>query len=124
MRVQALGVFDETLLIITSDHGESLTEHSIFFDHHGLYDVTIRVPLILYSDALPKGRRFRAHVQHIDLTPTILNLLNIKTEIYFEGLNLLPLIFEDIEDEPTTLRDFVYVEESYTQRKFTLRTTH
>jgi arylsulfatase A-like enzyme len=40
------GLMDTTLLVITSDHGESLTEHGIFFDHHGLYDPTIRVPLL------------------------------------------------------------------------------
>ena len=50
------GVLDESVVILTSDHDESLTEHNIFFgraspyiffDHHGLYDVTIRVPLII-----------------------------------------------------------------------------
>ena len=121
--LEHLGVLDETLLIVTSDHGESLTEHGIFFDHHGLYDVTIRVPLMMYSGALPQGRRFKVYVQHVDLVPTILNLLGIKTEIYFDGFNLLPLIFEKIEDEPTALRNSIYVEESYTERKFALRTT-
>jgi len=118
-----LGLLDETLLIITSDHGESLIEHDIFFDHHGLYDVTIRVPLIMYSEAFPQGRRLRTYVQHVDLAPTVLNLLGIKTEIYFEGFDLLPLIFEKIDDEATALRSSIYVEESYTQRKFALRTT-
>lgn len=121
--LEHLGVIDEAFLIITSDHGESLIEHNIFFDHHGLYDATIRVPLIMYSEALPQRKRFKAYVQHVDLAPTILNLLGVKTRIYFDGFNLLPLIFEEIADELTALRDFIYVEESYTERKFALRTT-
>ena len=51
--LEELGMLDDTLIVITSDHGESLTEHGVYFDHHGLYDVSIRVPLILYGADLP-----------------------------------------------------------------------
>jgi len=60
--LEQLIVLTKLFLIITSDHGESLTGHSIFFDHHGLYDVTIRVPLILYGEVLPREKRFKAYV--------------------------------------------------------------
>ena len=62
---------DNTVLIITSDHGESLTEHDIYFDHHGLYEVNTHVPLLIrYPRAFPPGRRVRGFVQHVDVVPT------------------------------------------------------
>ena len=39
-----LGLTEDTLVVFTGDHGESMTEHGIFFDHHGLYDCSIHVP--------------------------------------------------------------------------------
>src|SRR5690606_16047200 len=49
-------VKDNTLLIITADHGEILNEQLGWFDHHGLYEQTTRVPLIMrYPDRLPAG---------------------------------------------------------------------
>ncbi len=114
------GLLEDTLIIITSDHGESLTEHDILFDHHGLYDVTTHVPLILYY---PKGfsepRRMKGLVQHIDLAPTIYELLNIKYKDYeLDGASLMPLI----RGEKREIRQFVFNEESYVQRKIGFRT--
>ncbi|AGK60083.1 hypothetical protein Asulf_00047 [Archaeoglobus sulfaticallidus PM70-1] len=44
-------ILDDTFIILTADHGESLFEHGIFVDHHGLYDVNIHIPLIfLYPE--------------------------------------------------------------------------
>ena len=63
---------EDTLIILTSDHGESRTEHEIFFDHHGLYDVTSHGPLILFAPKLlTEAKRISALVQHVDLVPTL-----------------------------------------------------
>jgi len=113
------GIADQTLLIITSDHGESLSEHQIYFDHHGLYEVSIHVPLIMrYPEVLPGGKIIEGFVQHVDLVPTILDLLEIKhPQEDFDGESLMPLIRTGKE-----LRSSIYAEEAYAQRKIGIRT--
>ncbi len=113
-------LLDNTLIIITSDHGESLIEHSIFFDHHGLYDVTTHVPLIFYHpDIFPKSKKIKGLVQHIDVVPTLYDLLKIESKDFAcDGTSLLPLIRGEKEE----IRSFALSEESYVQRKIGIRT--
>lgn len=113
------GIYDDTLIIITSDHGESLTEHGIYFDHHGLYDVNTHVPLIMrYPPLFPEKKQIQDLVQHIDLVPTILEILNINVDEDFDGKSLLPLISHPKTDH----RSVIFTEESYVQRKRAIRT--
>lgn len=113
------GIANQTLVILTSDHGESLSEHQIYLDHHGLYEVSIHVPLIMrYPEVLPCDKTVEGFVQHVDLLPTILDLVGIKyPREDFDGESLMPLIREGKE-----LRSSVYVEEAYAQRKRAVRT--
>jgi len=115
------GLWDDTLIIVTSDHGESLTEHGIYFDHHGLYDVTTHVPLILrHPSVFSKPKRVSGLVQHTDLVPTILDILGIDDgDLGFDGRSLIPLIRGDVAE----IRPFTYSEESYVQKKRAIRTT-
>jgi arylsulfatase len=84
----------ETLVIITADHGEVLNEQKGYFDHHGLYEGNIHVPLILYwPGKLPAGRRVPGFVQNLDLAPTLLELAGIPDRDGMEGLSLLPTAF-------------------------------
>ncbi|NIQ05560.1 MAG: sulfatase-like hydrolase/transferase, partial [Candidatus Korarchaeota archaeon] len=85
------GIQDQTLIVLTSDHGESLIEHGIYFGHHGLYDETIHVPLILKYPTLPK-KRVKGFIQHSDLVPTTLNFLGMEYDD-FDGKSALPLIY-------------------------------
>ncbi|UCG44782.1 MAG: sulfatase [Candidatus Bathyarchaeota archaeon] len=114
-----LGVYDNTLIIFTSDHGESLTEHEIYFDHHGLYDVTLHVPLILKHPELPRHKRVDGLVQHTDITPTVLDVLGIThASSASDGTSLLPLIFS----EKDQLHDALYFDEVDWERKSAIRT--
>jgi arylsulfatase A-like enzyme len=99
------GILDETVLLITSDHGECLLEHGIFFDHHGgLYDEILHVPLIIRCPNLfPKGKRIKNLVQHTDITPTILEMLDIEWTRKDEGISLFPAIIENEK-----IRDYIY----------------
>ncbi len=115
-------ISEKTLVILTSDHGESLTEHGIFFDHHGLYDVSIHVPLILNGPGLPKGKRIKGLIQHVDLTPSILEILQaraVSSEKAFDGKSLMPLI----NGEVTEIHPAIFIEEAYYERKRAVRTT-
>ncbi len=87
------GVLDETLVIITADHGETLYDHECWFDHHGIYDVTLHVPLIIrYPAKVPAGKRISGYAQHYDLVPTMMELLGLETEIDFDGESLVPMM--------------------------------
>jgi arylsulfatase len=85
---------EETLIILTADHGEVLNEQLGYFDHHGLYEGNIHVPMILYLPGkLPKGKRVPGFVQNLDLAPTILDVAGIADRDNMEGLSMLPTIF-------------------------------
>jgi arylsulfatase A-like enzyme len=87
-------VQDDTLVAFTADHGEILDEQLGFYDHHGLYEGDVHVPLIMYSPAkLPQGKRVPGFVQNMDFVPTFLELAGVPQEtMQPEGKSLLPLI--------------------------------
>ena len=89
---QALApVRHETLVIVTADHGEVLNEQRGYFDHHGLYEGNVHIPLILYwPSKLLGGRRVPGFVQNLDVAPTVLELAGISDRYGMEGLSLLP----------------------------------
>lgn len=112
-------ILDNTLIVFTSDHGESLNEHGIYFTHHGLYDETIHVPLILRGPRLPKNKVIKGLVQHIDLVPTILDMLGAGMEdLDFDGKSLVPLVFNRIRQ----LHPAVYAGEVRYEHKRCIRT--
>ena len=87
------GIMDETIVILNGDHGETLYDHECWFDHHGLYDVTLHVPLIIrYPGKIPAGSRVSGYNQHKDLVPTIMDLAEIEIGIDFDGNSLMPLV--------------------------------
>ena len=87
---------DNTLIVFTADHGETLNEHECYFDHYGLYECTLRVPLIFHlPGVLPEGVRLPHYTLLEDYVPTILSILGLKKplrEIKFDGHSLLPLM--------------------------------
>ncbi|OME79522.1 sulfatase [Paenibacillus sp. FSL A5-0031] len=98
-KLNALGLEEETLVVITSDHGETLYEHDCYFDHHGLYDCTLVVPLIIkFPGRLPVGKRAQDVSVISDIMPTLLQLIGIDSDISFDGRSLLePVASEDSE---------------------------
>lgn len=88
------GMLDNTILIITSDHGEILYEHEYYFGHDiGLYDECIMIPLVIHVPGHEaRGMRISPLVQSLDIMPTLLALLEIEPPEYLEGKSLLPLI--------------------------------
>ena len=101
-------LYEKTLFIVTSDHGESLNDYQFQGrDYHGhsmlAYDVTLRVPLILCGPGAVKGIRSKQTFRHVDILPTLLSYLNLSADIDgdFEGQNLLEALAGGaISDEP------------------------
>ncbi|MEO8501683.1 MAG: sulfatase-like hydrolase/transferase, partial [Vicinamibacteria bacterium] len=81
---------DKVLVLLTSDHGESLGEHQE--STHGIfaYESTLRVPLILWSHTL-KPAVVKTPVRHIDLVPTLLDAIGQPPSPELPGRSLLPL---------------------------------
>ncbi|MFM7297456.1 MAG: sulfatase-like hydrolase/transferase, partial [Planctomycetota bacterium] len=84
-------VRERTLVVFTSDHGEGLGEHGEFTHSRLLYEGTLRVPLVLSNPKLfPDARVVSDRVVGlVDVTPTVLSMLGIASEVTFDGLPLL-----------------------------------
>ena len=94
----------ETLLIVTSDHGEGFGEHQDFYGHtHRLWQEIIGVPLVLCSsrDATPVRRP--ENVTSVDIAPTILDFLSLPLPDHFQGHTALSPV-------STAEREFVLAE--------------
>lgn len=97
-KLKELNILDETIIIITSDHGESLLErgyigHSSCSLQGNLYDEGIKIPLIMrYPAIIPKGKVIETQISQVDIMPTIFELLGLKYNIKFDGKSLIPLI--------------------------------
>jgi arylsulfatase A-like enzyme len=118
-KVESLGLTDDTLIVITSDHGETLYEHDCYFDHHGLYDCTLVVPLILkFPGRVPAGKRISDVSLIQDIMPTVLDLLGIKSGIKFNGRSLT----ERWQGKSTSRISEFYITECTWMRKHGWRT--
>ncbi|MFH5184342.1 sulfatase [Paenibacillus sp. TAB 01] len=119
--VEALGITEETLIVVTSDHGETLYEHDCYFDHHGLYDCTLVVPLILkFPGKIPAGKRVSDVTVIHDIMPTIMELLGIDEPLEPDGRSLVPFI----EGRPERKISELYLTECTWMRKHGWRTPH
>ena len=92
--LRELEVMDDTIIIITSDHGENFGEHKLMGHHFCLYDTLLHVPLVIrYPELFEPGVRVSEQVQLTDLFPTILDMLDIDWDRdYIQGSNLLSKI--------------------------------
>lgn len=109
------GLLDDTLLVVTGDHGESLDEHGE--NTHGLfvYDATQRVPLILrFPPAIPAGLTTDRLVSGVDLAPTILELLGLPPMDGVEGVSFAPVVRGETMPE----RPAVYAEAKLPERSY------
>lgn len=84
--------FRKTALIVTSDHGESLGQHGIYYDHWGPYEPSIDVPLIACGGKLARNTLRTALTGTIDIPPTLLDLAGCRIPETYAGRSLLPVI--------------------------------
>lgn len=93
-RLDELGLTQNTLLVLTADHGEELDEHGCWFDHHGLYEPNLRIPLILrLPGVVPAGQRVQSTASMLDITPTILDYAGVADDSApFQGRSLRNLV--------------------------------
>ena len=89
-KLSALGLEEDTLVVFTSDHGETLYDHECWFDHHGLYECTLTVPFAVKFPGRTSATRIPDVCQLKDVMPTLLDLMGIDAGIAYDGRNLMP----------------------------------
>ena len=90
------GRLKNTVVVITSDHGDEFHDHGRIGHKKSLYKELLMVPLIIRAPGLDPAR-IKASTSHVDLFPTVLELLGIKSDIKFDGKSLLPLVNKEID---------------------------
>ena len=100
-RLRELGLFDNTLIIITGDHGEEFFEHGNKGHRITLYDESVKIPLIVILPGRDlKGMKISEQAGIIDIASTILDYLGLPVKLPMHGRSLLPLLEgEEIDDD-------------------------
>jgi len=80
-----------TLAILTGDHGEALGEHGELTHSYFAYNSTLWVPLIIAAPGLISGR-VQEYVCHVDIFPTVCEILGAKLPVFLQGISLVPLM--------------------------------
>lgn len=91
-KLKEFKIFDNTMIIITSDHGEFFGEHDFWYHSHELYEEVLHVPLIIkYPSFHSQNGVYSKRVSLVDIMPTILNFLKLPIPQDVQGIDL----FED-----------------------------
>jgi arylsulfatase A-like enzyme len=97
--VKRSDVLANTVVVVTSDHGEEFQDHGSFMHGSTHYQELLHVPLILAGASVPKGLRITAPVSLVDVMPTALDLLGVPAQEGVDGRSLRPLWEGDAEQD-------------------------
>lgn len=116
--LRAAGVLDDTVVMVTSDHGENLGDYGMIDHQYCLYDTLVRIPLIIrYPEVFDRGSSVEGMVENVDFVPSILKLTGVEAgEMAPQGRSLLP---DDVESHA---RGSVFAE--YARPQATLAVLH
>ncbi len=99
------GLRERTYVIFTSDHGEGFREHGkVFHADPWFYQEFVRVPLIVAGPGIPAGRRVARAVSHVDLVPTLRDLLGVAGLEGLQGASLRGLLLEGVDLVPERIQ--------------------
>lgn len=112
---RALGILDETIILYTSDHGESLYEQGLI-EKHNMLDPAARVPFVIRAPwLLPRGQTCDSPASLIDLIPTLCAMTSTPASPVLEGVSLLPAVAGEADPERMIFSEF-YQSGSCTRR--------
>jgi arylsulfatase A-like enzyme len=100
------GLFDNTVFIVTADHGEAFGEHGYKGHTISVFDESTHVPLLIrFPDNVAQGRRIHGMTQTLDLLPTLCDLFEIPyPRDAVQGRSFLPLMAGAVEE----INDFIF----------------
>jgi arylsulfatase A-like enzyme len=90
-RLDERGALEDTVVVLTADHGEELLDHGGVFHGRTQYQEMLHVPMILMGPGIPRGRRSQQPVSLVDLAPTLLGLFGVEAPPSLPGRDLSPL---------------------------------
>ena len=100
-RLKSLGVYDDTLFVITADHGEELNDHGSWGHGHTVYQELIHVPLLFrLPGRVPAGQRVSNTVSTVDIGPTVFEGTGVPLEASAEGHSLQPYFRGEVPAMP------------------------
>ena len=108
--VHELGLNGNTVIALTSDHGELMFSHPRDFltaDHRSLYDENLHIPFIVAGPGVPQGKVIDGLGSNVDSAPTLLDLAGLPPLDGAEGRSLVPMIRGDVP----ALNPYIYAEE-------------
>ncbi|MDO8602528.1 MAG: sulfatase [Candidatus Omnitrophota bacterium] len=99
-KLRELKLYENTIIVITADHGENLGEHNRYFQHGGMpFDTLLHVPLIFkYESAISKNKKIKTQVSSAGIVPTLLDMLKIKRSGDIDEKSFLGLAQDKIEN--------------------------
>ena len=107
--ISSSGLEKNTIVIVTADHGEGLGDHQEETHAIFVYDTTQRVPLLIRVPGAA-GKRVSGLARHIDLAPTILDLLGIEINHQMQGSSLVPFMNGTVDSGRTAYMESMYAE--------------
>lgn len=116
MLLKKLELWDDIIFVVMSDHGETFDEHphkDSWCQHQSVYNTDLKIPLIIKSKKSRKGTRIKDLVRSVDVVPTILSLLDIDTDLKFDGVDVEPMI-----NGKKKISNLAYSEEMYELRGY------
>jgi choline-sulfatase len=101
-RLSSLGLAEDTLIVVTSDHGEEFDDHGSWGHGHSVYQELLHVPLMFrLPNRLPAGTKVGDAVGTLDISATVTDLLGVPAMAHNEGQTLVGLMFGEPPSRPT-----------------------
>lgn len=89
---------EDTLIVISADHGDALGEDSATAGHPRIItDEIMQVPLIIAGPGIPSSKRIDAITQNVDILPTLVELSSLDTSARFDGKSVVPLLRGEVD---------------------------
>ncbi|HOX25740.1 MAG TPA: sulfatase [Candidatus Krumholzibacteria bacterium] len=92
--IEARGLHGRTIVVFVADHGEEFLDHGSALHGYTLYEEQLHVPLVIHDPRRRDARRIEATSRHVDLLPTLLDLLGLPRPALCQGQSLVPLLDE------------------------------
>ena len=101
-RLSELGLAEDTLVVVTSDHGEEFNDHGSWGHGHSVYQELLHVPLMFrLPGRLPGGTKVGDAVSTLDVSATVTDLLGVPAMVHNEGQPLVGLMFGEAPTGPS-----------------------